>query len=195
MIGDRTGLGRLPGPEQEHCLLRSVAVFPYARLWTLEDVALNHLHTAIEAQPLCHLTGKVNDAIVSEASDERLLGLPLFSEASFIALFLAGCVEKQYVDKWECDISSSSNFSALDIEVKMEVGGAGKKNAKKEDVPRPGIEPGIFRLQLTITAGRHNQLDHQGLSVSTRRCSYIYTTKLSQNRSHSVSNHEHFCPV
>lgn len=45
-----------------------------------------------------------------------------------------------------------------------------EKKMQKEDVPRPGIEPGIFRLQLTITAGRHNQLDHQGLSVSIAFC-------------------------
>ncbi|KAL3247929.1 hypothetical protein ABHI18_012231 [Aspergillus niger] len=72
------GVGQLAS---EHWALSNVAGFVYAQWWTL-----NHLHAAIEAQPsLSRLSGKLNDPVASEAGNESLLVLPLFSAASSIA--------------------------------------------------------------------------------------------------------------
>lgn len=44
-----------------------------------------------------------------------------------------------------------------------ETGNLKKERGKKITLPRAGIEPATFRLQYSITAERHIQLDHQGL--------------------------------
>ena len=57
------------------------------------------------------------------------------------------------------------------------------KSKKESAIPRAGIEPATFRLYVSITAERHIQLDHRGLTCDSRRESMTHESVLFELRS------------
>ena len=51
------------------------------------------------------------------------------------------------------------------------------KSKKESAIPRAGIEPATFRLYVSITAERHIQLDHRGLTCDLSVVFWQYNPK------------------